>query len=129
MKNHFLSHFDSHILWETVKLFVIAVSCITISLVVGTTDNIPMILLLFIGIVLIFYALLYPWGKVEYYAVMSVLLVILFIFLLWLGTDILVKMEAAGISHVHGAEAVAMLSGFVFFAGFIAGIIGILRFK
>ena len=65
----------------------------------------------------------------RYYAVMSVFLVILFILLLWLGTDILVKMEAAGKLPVHGAEAVAMLSGFIFIAGFIAGIIGILRFK
>jgi len=129
MKNHFLSHFDSYILVETLKLIVIAVSCITISLVVGTTDNLPMILLLFIGIVLIFYAVLYPWGKVKYYAVMSVLLAILFILLLWLGTGVLVKMEAAGQLPVHGAEGVAMLSGFVFIAGIITGIIGMLRFK
>ena len=129
MKSHFLSKFEPYILWETLKLFVIGVACITVALIVGLTDNIPMILLELAGIVVILYAVLYPWGKVRYYAMMTVLSAILFLLLIFFGIDILVKMEAAGQLPDHGAEAVGMISGFVFFAGFIAGIIGMLRFK
>ena len=111
---------------KTKILLAIAVSLITISLLVGVSDNIPMILILFIGIVLFFYAVLSPWGKVSYYAFLSVIFIVLFIFLLYVGGDILVKMESAGKLWVHGAEDIAMPFGFVCIAGFFAGMIGVI---
>jgi hypothetical protein len=126
MKKQFLSRFDAHVIRKAMILLAIAVLLITISLLVGVSDNIPMIIVQFTGIVLFFYALLSPWGKVKYYAFLSVIFVVIFIFLLFAGIDILVKMESAGKLWVHGAEDIAMPFGFVCVAGFLAGMIGVI---
>jgi hypothetical protein len=57
------SGLDSENLKTARTILVVAVSLIAISLLIGTTDDIPMILTLLTGIVLFFYAVLYPWGK------------------------------------------------------------------
>ena len=128
MKNHFLSRFDTNQIKKTIILFVLAALFIAISLLVGTTDNLPMIAMLFIGIVLFFYAVLYLWRKSSHYAILCVIFLILFILLLLVGIDTLVKMENAGKLRIHMAEGIAMSVGFICVAGVIAGIIGIFSF-
>ena len=124
MKHHILSWFDVYRSRNIIILLFIAFALIAISLLVGVTDNIPMILVLFTGIVIIFYTLLSPWKKTEYYAVMCGISGLLIIFLFLAGINILVKMQLPG----GMAEGIAMGSGFVFAAGIVAGIIGALRF-
>jgi hypothetical protein len=124
MKHHILSWFDIYRSRNIIILLLIAFAFIAISLLVGITDNIPMILVLFTGIVIIFYTLLSPWKKTEYYAVLGGISGLLIIFLFLAGINILVKMQLPG----GMAEGIAMGSGFVFAAGIVAGIIGALRF-
>jgi hypothetical protein len=125
MKNHFLSRFDFYNLRKTIIYLVIAISLIAISLLVGLTDNFLTITMLFGGIVLFLYAVLYPYGKASYYAIMGGIFLILLIFEFLVGISILVKMQLKG----DLAEGIAMSVGFIFVAGIIAGIIGIFRFR
>jgi hypothetical protein len=125
MKIHFLSRFDGENLIKTIIYLVIAVLLIAISLFVGLTDNIITITILFIGMVLFLYAVLHPWGKASYYAIMGGIFLILLIFEFLKGISILVKMQLKG----DLAEGIAMSVGFICLAGIIAGIIGIFRFR
>jgi hypothetical protein len=125
MKNHSISRFDACNVRKTLTYIVIAVSLITISLLVGIGDNLPMILMLFGRIVLFFYAALHPWEKASYYAILGGICLILVIFEWVVGISILVKMQLKG----KLAEGIAMSVGFIFIAGIIAGIIGIFRFR
>ena len=125
MKNHSLSRFDADNLKKTIIYLVIAVSLIAISLLVGLTDNFLTITILFGGLVLFLYAMLHPWGKASYYAIMGGIFLILLIFEFLVGISILVKMQLKG----RLAEGIAMSVGLIFIAGIIAGIIGIFRFR
>jgi hypothetical protein len=125
VKNHFLSRFDVYTLRKTIIYLLIAVSLIVISLVVGLTDNFLTITMLFGGIVLFLYAVLYLWGKASYYAIMGGIFLILLIFEFFVGISILVKMQLKG----DLAEGIAMSVAFIFIAGIFAGIIGMLRFR
>jgi hypothetical protein len=114
MKNKFLARFEAENITKTVTYFVIAVLLIVISLVVGISDNIVMISMLLGGIMLFFFAALHPWEKPAYYAILAaVCLVILILDFIW----------------PFISEGVAMSVGLVCFAGIIAGIIGIFRFR
>jgi predicted anti-sigma-YlaC factor YlaD len=114
MKNKFLSRFDSDNLRKTIIYFLIAVTLIAISLLVGLTDNFLTITMLLIGIVLFLYTVLHLWGKSTYYGILAaVCLVILILDFIW----------------PFISEGIAMAVGLVCFAGIIAGIIGMLRFR
>ena len=114
MNNKFLSRFDAENIMKTVTYFVIAGLLIAISLVVGTSDNIPMIAMLLGGIILFFHAALRLWEKTAYYGFLAaVCFVILILDFRW----------------PFISEGVAMSVGLVCFAGIIAGIIGMARFR
>jgi hypothetical protein len=123
MKNK-ISLLDTETGRRTVWLYAIAFCLILIPLWVGITDNIPMIIALFSGVVLFLYTLLYPWGKVRYYAMMSVAFLVLLILLIKFGIGMLVDMQLPG----HSAEGIAMTVGMLCVAGIIAGIIGLFTF-
>jgi hypothetical protein len=125
MKNHFLSRFDADNLSKTLIYIGIAVSLIVISLWIGLTDNFLTITMLFCGIFLFFYALLHPWSKASYYAIMVGICLILLIFELLAGIKILVNMQLEG----DLAEGIAMFGGFILVGGIVAGIIGTIRFR
>jgi hypothetical protein len=73
-----------------------------------------MIAMLLIGIVLFFFAVLHLWEKSAYYAILAaVCLVIIILDFKW----------------PFISEGIAMTAGLVCFAGIIAGIIGIFRFR
>jgi hypothetical protein len=110
MKNHFISLFDSGQVRKTIILFLIAAVLISVSLITGISDNLPMIAMLFAGIIFLFFALLHPWNKAAWFAILAaVCLVILILDFLWPLIS----------------EGFAMTVGFVCFAGIITGIIGI----
>ena len=123
MKNHFLSRFDADNLRKTIIYLVIAVSLITISLLVGISDNFLTITMLFGGIGLFFYAVLHPWGKASYYAILGGISLILLIFEFLVGIGIMVKMQ------LKWTEDIVWISVFICIPGIIAGIIGIFRFR
>ena len=60
MKKHFISIFDSsHLKW-TISLFTIAVLFIIVSSLGGINDNLPVIAMLLIGIIILFFAVFHP---------------------------------------------------------------------
>jgi len=120
MKKHFISLFDSaHIKW-TISLFTIAVLLIIAASLVGISDNLPGIALLYGGIIFLFFAVLHPWKNPKNY--WTLLLVCLLILILeWLGITILDKLNKTEYLN----EAVAMGVAFLIcMPGIVVGIIG-----
>ncbi len=77
------------------------------------------------GFVLLFYALLHPWSKARYYAL---------IFPIFLGLLLLCIINPSFFLNMvnveklpgHGAEDLAWFIGGIFFAGLVAGIFGVI---
>jgi hypothetical protein len=110
MKKHFISLFGSNQIRKTAILFSISALLISVSLIVGTSDNIPMITMLLAGIIFLFFTVLHPWEKAASFAVLTVgCLVILALDFIWPFIN----------------EDVAMAAGFGCLAGIMTGIIGI----
>lgn len=124
LKNQLFSRFDADRLRKSVNLLAIAVVLIIIALMVGLTDNLITITMLTTGLVMFFYAVLYPWGKAKYYAIMGIIFLVLFLLELFAGIDILVRMANEGRLSGHRAEDVAMPVGMVLVTGVLAGLIG-----
>jgi hypothetical protein len=125
MKSHFLSRFDSENLIKTIIYLIFSIVLIGVSLLAGLTDNIITLSILFIGMISFFFNVLRLWGKVSYYAIMGGIFLVLFMFLLLKGINLLVQMQLKG----HLAEDIAWFVGFVCVSGIIAGIIGMICFK
>lgn len=110
MKMHFIPLFSPANRRRTIILTVVAALLIAVSLLVGTGDNLPMIVLLLAGLITFFFALLHPWKKAISFAVLTgiclLVLVLIFIFPVI-------------------SEEFSMTISFIGFAGAIAGIIGI----
>ena len=126
MKNHFLSRFDADNLRKTVIYFVIALSLIIISLVLGIEKDMGLGIFMFLfGIAFFFYALLRPWGNAKYYGIMCIIIIILLTLFLTVGLDILTKIQVNNNLNKANGEGI----GFVGIVGVIVGIIGIFRFR
>lgn len=110
MKNHFISLFYAENLRKTIILLVIAALLISVSLLVGISDNIPMIGMLLAGIIVLYFAILHTWEKAAYFAILLAICVAILIL------DFIKPFVSEGI---------AMTLGFISFTGVIAGIIGI----
>jgi hypothetical protein len=110
MKNYFISLFEPEQLKKTIILLVIAFLLISVSLIIGTGDNLPMIVLLLAGMIFFYFAVLHLWKNATYFLVLTaVCFVILILDFIW---PII-------------SEGIAMAVGFGCFAGIITGIIGI----
>jgi hypothetical protein len=70
MKEHFISLFDTSHRKRTIYLFIIATLFIIISLLVGISDNLPMIAMLLTGIIFLYFSVLHPWGKAGNYGIL-----------------------------------------------------------
>jgi hypothetical protein len=123
MKNHFLSRFDADNLRKAIIYFVIALSLIIISLVLGIEKNGLATFMFLIGIAFFFYAVLRPWGNAKYYGIMCIIIIL--ITLLSVGIGILTKMQ---LNNNLGKE-IGEYMGFIVPIGVIVGIIGIFRFR
>jgi len=120
MKKHFISLFDSsHLKW-TISLFTIAVLLIITAILVGTTDNLPMIAILLVGIIILFFALLHPWEKASNYGILAGVCIGILL-LEWLGIHILASMHL----NQYLSEGIAMGVAFLICVpGILVGIIG-----
>jgi hypothetical protein len=120
MKKHFISLFDNTHIKRTIYLFVIAALLIVASLLIGINDNPPVIAMLFIGIIFLFFSVLHPWGKAINYGILT-LVCFCILFLEWIGIHILVKIHKTEFI----SEGIAMsLALFICLPGILAGIIG-----
>jgi hypothetical protein len=110
MKKHFITLFGPDNRSKTIILLVTAVLLISVSLIVGTGDNLPMIAMFFAGLIFFFFAILHLWTKASYFAALTAAcFVILIMDFIWPFIN----------------EDIAMPAGGVCFAGIITGIIGI----
>lgn len=110
MKKHFISLFEPDKQKTTIILLVISALLISVSLIIGTGDNLPMIAMLLAGLILLYFGVLHPWEKASRFAILTaILIVILVIDFIW----------------PFISEDIAMSVGFGCLAGIIAGIIGI----
>jgi hypothetical protein len=110
MIKHIISLFKPDKIKKTVILFATSALLITVSLIVGTSDNIPMITMLLAGIIFLFFSVLHPWEKAASFAVLTVVcFVILALDFMWPFIN----------------EDVAMTAEFGCLAGIMTGIIGI----
>jgi thiol:disulfide interchange protein len=123
MKNNFLSRFDADNLRKAIIFFVIALSLIIISLILGIEDSSLAALMFPFGIAFFFYALLRPWGNAKYYGIMCII-IILFA-LMSIGLGILTKWQLYNNLGKDFGEYIELIVPI----GVIVGIIGIFRFR
>jgi hypothetical protein len=110
MKNHLISLFGANHKRNTLILAVCAVLLISVSLVAGISDNLPMIAMLLAGLIFLCFAVLHTWEKASYFAILTaVCFLILILDFIW----------------PFISEDIAMAAGFGCFAGIVTGIIGI----
>jgi hypothetical protein len=122
MKKHILSLFDPAHRWWTLSLFLASVLLILAANFVGINDNLPGIVILYSGIIFLFFTLLHPWTKWKNYAIL-IAICIGIMFLEWLGIHILDSLNKTE----HISEAVTMIIAFfICLPGIMAGIIGII---
>jgi len=115
----------------TFSIIIIAVLLVVISLFFGGAGGLVLAELLFyIGLIMLFFALLNPWGSWtrKYYAILIGISVLLFFLLIKAGIGALVKIQSKFQIPGHWAEDMAWSLGFVFIAGFLAGLIGFFIF-
>ncbi len=121
MKKHFISLCDSAHLWWTISLFVLAVVLIIIASVIGIADNLPGIILMYGGIIALFFAFLHPLKKAMNYIILIVVCIGIFLLGLLMVT-IIDKMDKSQNINVDGiVEGIALL---VCIPGIFVGIIG-----
>lgn len=110
MKNHFISLFESHNLRKTIILLIVATLLISVSLIIGTTDNLPMIAMLLAGMIFFCFTILHPWKKAGNFAKLAAI-----------GATILIIDFILPFIN----ERFAMGVGFICLVCIITGIIGI----
>jgi len=126
MMNDFFSRFESESVRKTLVYLGVAIFLIVIPLFIGfLKGNSLAVVTFFIGEIILLYAALRIWKNPIYYLVLAAISVILFLLLCFVLLDILVKMYQQG----HEAEDIAWFIGGTCVAGFIAGIIGAIRFR
>lgn len=126
MKIKFLARFDDDVVRKTFTYLSIAILLILISFFIGFNKNNSIAPFLFLfAEILFFYSVLRLWEKTAYYLAEVAISIILFLLFCFVGIDFLVKAYPQG----HNAEDMAWLFGSIWVAGFIAGIIGAIRFR
>ena len=122
MKKHFLSLFDPEHLGLTLSLFSAAILLMIVSQMMGINDNLPGIAMLLAGIILLYFSVLHPWRKLEYWAILIGVCVGILL-LEWLGIHLLVRLKF----EKYVSEAIGMIVAFfICLPGIVTGIIGTL---
>jgi len=122
MKKHFLSLFDPEHLRLTLSLFSAAILLMIVSQIMGINDNLPGIAMLLAGIILLYFSVLHPWRKLEYWAILIGVCVGILL-LEWLGIHLLVRLKF----EKYVSEAIGMIVAFfICLPGIVTGIIGTL---
>jgi hypothetical protein len=120
MKKHFLSLFDPAHRWYTISFFVASIMLIFAAQAVGITDNLPGIVLLLAGMILIFFALIHPWRDPRNYGILVGVC-----FGLILLTFLVIYILAALHMDKYISEGIVMgFIGLICIPGILSGIIG-----
>ena len=120
MKKHLLSLVNPANRWLTLSLLLASILLIVASQVVGTTDNLPGILLLFFGMILLFFSFVHPWHNSSNYAWLSIVS-----FGVGVLTYVMIHTLAALKMEKYISEAVVMITIFLFCVpGVFVGIAG-----
>ena len=131
MKNKFFSAIKSNPNWLAISLIIIASLLIAVSLFFGGAGGLVLSeSLYYLGLMLLFIALLNPWGKWnrKYYAILFGISALLLVLLYKVGIGALVKIQSKFQISGHWAEDMVGSFGFMFIAGFLAGLIGFFIF-
>jgi hypothetical protein len=128
MKTPFFSRFEAGRLRKALMLLLVAIVIIAISIpgMILSKGSTMFALTYFAGFTLLFYALLHPWQKARYYAISITIFIVLLVLIIQ-EPGIFLKMVNVKKLSGHGAEDLAWAIGGMFFAGIVAGIIGIIR--
>jgi hypothetical protein len=120
VRSHFLSLFDrAHLKW-TIALFLASLILIAGSQLVGTTDNLPGLAMLFSGVILLFFSVLHPWRNAKNYGILAAISIGLII----LGYLVIILLSVLHLERFI-SEGIAMVTLFLFcLPGIIVGIIG-----
>jgi len=122
LKKHLTSLIaPSNFRW-TIILLVSSALLIIGSQIIGITDNLPGIAMLFTGTILLFFSLLHPWRQTINYIILAAVS---------LGITVLIFLGIFILSSLHLdkyiSEAFVMITIFLFcLPGLVVGIIGIL---
>lgn len=124
IKNHLTTLLDSSHLRLTIILLTFSALLIISSQIIGITDNLPGIALLFSGVIILFFSFLHPWRDSKKYAIL---------FAVCLGIIILVFMCIFILSALHLdkyiSEGIVMITILLFcLPGIFVSIIGIVIF-
>ena len=122
LKNHFVELFDSSHIRMTIIFVISGLLLIIGSQVIGTTDNLPGLTLLFTGVILLFFSVLHPWRKTKNYSILAGFCI---------GITVLVFLAIYILSSLHLnqyiSEAFVMITVLLIcLPGFVVSIIGIL---
>jgi hypothetical protein len=128
MKTPFITRPDPGRLRKALILILVALVIISIAIpgMILSKGNTLFAIMNFGGFTLFFYSLLLPWQKASYFAISATIFLVLLILIIQ-DPGIFLKMVNVGKLSGHGAEDFAWVIGGIFFAGIIAGIIGIIR--
>jgi hypothetical protein len=124
MKKHFIALFDATHLKRTILLFVLAAICIITSSIVGIGDNVPMILLLLAGLILLFFSVLHPWKEAINYGILAGVCVGI-IGLEVIGISILSKLNKTEFLD-KGEIVLWIITGIFCVPGLLVGMIGVI---
>ena len=122
LKNHLVSLFDSSHIKMTIILVISGLLLITGSQITGTTDNLPGLIMLFTGVILLFFSVLHPWREIKNYAILAGLCVGIIV-LVFLAIYILAALHM----DKYISEGVVMITILLIcLPGIVVSIIGIL---
>jgi hypothetical protein len=128
MENKFIKAMKANNNWLTISLFVIAITLLTISLFSGGMGvrGLPKVLY-FIGLIIFFITLLNTWGNRnrKYYVILMGISILLFVLIFMFEPVDLVQVQSKYNLQGHWAEDMAWSIGGIFFAAFMAGLVGI----
>jgi hypothetical protein len=123
MKRHFISLFDPVHRWWTMSFFIASIILIVTSILVSI-DNTPGFAILFVGMIILFFAIVHPWRDVSNYVILIsvcigiiLLLIVVIGFIKDTGNDI-------GKTEYFGETIIMGLFFFICLPGIVVGIIG-----
>jgi len=120
MKEHFVSLFDHSHRWRTISYFLASALLITASLMVGIEDNLFGIVMIFGGIIFLFFSLLHPWRKRKNFAILTGI----FTGIIVLTVVVVTILAHTGNSQYINEAWVIVIVCFICIPGIIVGIIG-----
>lgn len=129
MTNRFFKTMKTNKNWLTFSLYAISILMFATALYLSVANNPNRITekVFFIGLTILFIAMLNIWAKRsrKYYVILMGISVLLIFLLFKFGIGALVNIQSQYQIQGRWAEDVAWSVGGIFFAGFMAGIVGI----